>query len=367
MSQNNIICFMLFGIIMKKKDIVDLIRYFVDGNDSGFRNLAYDIAIEFNQNGDTNLGGYILSLLSSKAAGYIPQSVEFSSDMLKKVELNNSSNLLIPETIMNDINGIINAIKYNAGIGKFLFSGHPGTGKTEMVKQLARILDRQLFIVNIEMIIDSHLGQTAKNISQIFDEMNRQSFPESMIVLFDELDSLALDRVNSRDLREMGRATSALMKGFDDLNPNIVLIATTNMKDYFDKALLRRFDKIIDFDRYNSEELIGVALSILEVELNRFNISYRNKRLCRKIFSCVSELPYPGEMRNIIRSSIAFSDPSMPEAYVRNIFNALLPNIKMDMQTLQSLKFSLRDMEILLGISKSTLSRKFNLDGESNE
>ena len=41
----------------------------------------------------------------------------------------------------------------------------------------------------------------------------------------------------------------------------------------------------VDFDRYNSEELIEVALAILEVELNRFNISYRNKRLCRKILT----------------------------------------------------------------------------------
>ena len=72
-------------------------------------------------------------------------------------------------------------------------------------------------MVNFEMIVDSHLGQTAKNISMVFDEMNRQSFPESLIVLFDELDSLAMDRMNNKDLREMGRATSALMKGLDEL------------------------------------------------------------------------------------------------------------------------------------------------------
>ena len=61
---------------MKKKDVVDLIRYYADGNDAGFRDLAYDIAIDFNQNGDTQLGGYILSLLSSKSPTFIPQSME---------------------------------------------------------------------------------------------------------------------------------------------------------------------------------------------------------------------------------------------------------------------------------------------------
>ncbi len=350
---------------MKKKDVVDLIRYYVDGNDTGFRNLAYDIAIDFNQKGDNQLGGYILSLLSSKASGFVPQSVEFSEGLLKKVELNNNS-LLIPDVIMEDIKGILNAIRYHAGIGKFLFKGKPGTGKTEMAKHLARILDRQLFMVNCEMIIDSHLGQTAKNISKIFDEMNRQSFPESLIVLFDELDSLAMDRMNSRDVREMGRATSTFMKCMDDLNQDIVIIATTNMADCFDKALVRRFDKVIDFDRYSNSDLQDIALAILESELERFNIKYRNKRLCRKIFSMSSSLPYPGDLKNIIRSSIAFSDPSTPDAYVRNLFSSLIPEVKMDRESLQSMGFSLRDMEALLGISRSTLSRRLN-EGDVNE
>ena len=346
---------------MKKKDVVDLIRYYADGNDTGFRNLAYDIAIDFNQKGDTQLGGYILSLLSSKTPTFIPQSVDFSSGLLRKVELNNSS-LLLPDVIMSDINGIINAVNYNAGINKFLFAGPPGTGKTELAKHLTRLLDRQLFMVDFEMIIDSHLGQTAKNISMVFDEMNRQAFPESLVILFDEIDSLAMDRMNSRDLREMGRATSSLMKGLDELNQNIVVIATTNMLSYFDKALVRRFDKVISFDRYSKEDLLDVSLSILENELKRFHITSSNKRLCRKIISTLDVIPYPGEMRNIIRSSIAFSDPSIPDAYVRNLFTALNPNVKMDRHTLQEMGFSLRDMEVLLGVSRSTLSRRINED-----
>ena len=350
---------------MRKKDVVDLIRYYADGNDTGFRNLAYDIAIDFNQNGDTQLGSYILSLLSSKTANFIPQSIEFSSELLKKIEPTNNP-LFIPQPIMYEINGIINAVHHRAGIGKFLFSGHPGTGKTEMAKQLARILDRQLFSVNLEMMIDSHLGQTAKNIVQVFDEINRQTFPESIMILFDELDSLAMDRVNSRDLREMGRATSALMKGLDTINPEIVLVATTNMENYFDKALLRRFDRIVEFDKYSKTDLQDVATSLLEKELNKFHVASRNRRLCDKIFSLADPLPYPGELKNIIRTSIAFSDTTIPDAYVRNLFLSLLPKVELNRQSLQSLGFSLREMEVLLGVSRSTLSRKIN-EGDSNE
>lgn len=344
---------------MKKKDVVDLIRYYVDANDTGFKNLAYDIAIEFTQNGDKQLGSYILSLLSSKSACFVPQSSGFASDWLKRIEPSSDS-LLLPSEIMNDMNGIINAVNYKAGVGKFLFSGPPGTGKTEAAKHLARILNRQIYSVNFEMIIDSKLGQTAKNIAQVFDELNRQSFPESLIVLFDEIDSLAMDRMNSQDLREMGRATSTLMKGLDELNHDIVLIATTNMEDYFDRALLRRFDKVVDFSRYSNKDLQEVAVSLLSRELNRFHISFKNQRLCKHIFSAAKKLPYPGEMKNIIRTSIAFSDPAVPDAYIRILFSELISEDSLSRNKLQSMGFSLREMEVLLGISRSTLSRKMN-------
>ena len=45
------------------------------------------------------------------------------------------------------------------------------------------------------------------------------------------------------------------MEGLEELNQEIVVIATTNMIDYFDRALIRRFDKVIDFERYDKEEV----------------------------------------------------------------------------------------------------------------
>lgn len=66
-------------------------------------------------------------------------------------------------------------------------------------------------------MIDSKLGQTQKNIVSLFREITEFAHPEKVIVLFDEIDSIALDRTNSNDLREMGRATSTLLKEFDRL------------------------------------------------------------------------------------------------------------------------------------------------------
>ena len=130
-------------------------------------------------------------------------NVEEAKQIFRKMNIDQDP-LPLPEEIKDDILGIINAIGHNVGINKFLFYGAPGTGKTESVKQIARILNRDLFIVEFESVIDSKLGQTAKNIAEMFKQMNEITHPDKAIILFDEIDSIAMDRTNSNDLREMG-------------------------------------------------------------------------------------------------------------------------------------------------------------------
>ena len=233
---------------MKKGNILNLIKYHSEKNEEGFRNEAYEIANYFDKIGDFQLAQYIMTLLSD-ANTFVPQEKEKEFTYLKKINQNLES-LPLPDIIKDDILGIVNAVGHNIGINKFLFVGAPGTGKTETAKQVARILDRDIFTVHFDMIIDSKLGQTSKNISLLFEEINSFIHPEKAVILFDEIDAIAIDRINSNDLREMGRATSSVLKGLDILNDKIVLIATTNLYNAFDKALVRRFDSVIDFNRY---------------------------------------------------------------------------------------------------------------------
>ena len=248
---------------MRKKNILNLIKYYAEHNDAGFRNEAYIIAKLFDQAGDSQLAEYIMALLSG-ANAFIPQSNEYQSSFFNKVSLAGDS-LPLPTSIMEDIIGVINSIRHHAGFNKFLFEGDPGTGKTETVKQIARILNRDLYSVDFDSVIDSKLGQTSKNIASVFQEIRALPNPEKAIIMFDEIDAIALDRINSNDLREMGRVTSSVLKGLDGLDGNIVLIATTNLFSQFDKALTRRFDAIINFNRYNKNELLDIAESILKI------------------------------------------------------------------------------------------------------
>ena len=339
---------------MRKKNILNLIKYYAEHNDAGFRNEAYIIAKLFDQAGDSQLAEYIMALLSG-ANTFVPQNNEYQSSFFNKVSLAGDS-LPLPTSIMNDIIGVINSIRHHAGFNKFLFEGDPGTGKTETVKQIARILNRDLYSVDFDSVIDSKLGQTSKNIASVFQEIRALPNPEKAIIMFDEIDAIALDRINSNDLREMGRVTSSVLKGLDGLGGSIVLIATTNLFAQFDKALTRRFDAIINFNRYNKNELLDIAESILNDLLSQFKFAGRNMRLFRKIISTMDKIPYPGELKNIIKTSVAFSDPTNEYAYLKKLYEAI--SGPSDIKTLQNQGFSVREIEILTSISKSQVARE---------
>lgn len=341
---------------MKKKNVINLIKYYVEKNDVAFRNEAYEIAKDFDKSGDYQLAEYIMSLLSNVNT-FVPQSMENKSEYFEKME-GYEDLLLLPEAITHDLLGIVNAIERNIGISKFLFQGAPGTGKTEAVKQLARILNRDIYMVNFSSIIDSKLGQTQKNIVEMFGEINEFVQPDKVIILFDELDAIALDRTSSNDHREMGRVTSSLLKCFDRVNENIVIIATTNLYHYFDKALLRRFDSVIDFNRYTDDDLMEIAEKILNQYLNKLKLGNRDIRLFRKIIRLTQEKLYPGDLKNIIKTSIAFSDADDGTDYFRRLYDAICGEKAYDLKKLQKQGFTVREIEILTKKSKSSVSRE---------
>ncbi len=346
---------------MKKKNILSLIRYHAEKNEAGFRNEAYEIAKDFDQAGDSQLAEYIMSLLSNVNT-FVPQMEEMQSAFFEKIEAKEGM-LLLPDVITQDIIGIVNAIDHRVGINKFLFQGAPGTGKTEAVKQLARILRREIYMVDFSALIDSKLGQTQKNLVELFKEINQFMQPEKVIVLFDEIDALALDRTNQNDLREMGRVTSTLLKCFDRMNENIVLVATTNLYDYFDKAIIRRFDSIIDFNRYEREDLLIIAEKMLDEYLQKFKLASRDIRLFRKIINLYDPIPYPGDLKNVIRTSIAFSNPKDGTDYFRRLYYAVCNEKPENLKKLQAQNFTVREIEILTQKSKSSVARELK-DGE---
>lgn len=355
---------------MKKQTVINLIKYHVEKNEKSFRNEAIEVARYFDKIGDYQLAEYITALIS-QANVYSPQGMEFEGIFLKQIDTSNLSFLNLPMPIVEDIKGIINAVNRRIGINKFLFEGMPGSGKTEAAKTVAKLLDRPLYSVNFETIIDSKLGQTNKNIAELFKEIHRLTHVQNAVVLFDEIDVIALDRISSRDVREMGRVTSTIIRELDhlaELNTDTVIIATTNLYRNFDKALIRRFDAVIDFDRYTQDDLIEVAELYFTSFIKIFKGLSKDTRLFKKILKQSPNIPYPGELKNIIRTSIAFSKIGSEYDYLRRLYNHLIGNLdEKDVSQLHKEGFTVREIEKLKGESKSTVARKLNKGDSGDE
>lgn len=355
---------------MKKQNILNLIKYHVERNENSFRNEAINIARYFDSIGDYELAEYIMGLVSESNL-YTPQGSDFESEFLKQIDIRSMEALNLPLEISEDIKGIINAVNHNIGINKFLFEGLPGSGKTEAAKNVARLLDRILFYVDFDNLIDSKLGQTNKNITKVFNEINMIPNANKIVVLFDEIDVIALDRVNSNDVREMGRVTSTILRELDrlaDLNKEIVIIATTNLYSNFDKALVRRFDATINFNRYSNDDLIEVAEHYFSSFIKNFKGISKDTRLFKKILKISEKLPYPGDLKNIIRTSLAFSDLGLEYDYLKRLYNNLIGNLDLkDISQLYKEGFTVREIEKLKGESKSTISRKLIKEDTGDE
>lgn len=341
---------------MKKQNIINLVKYHTEQNDAAFVSEVSEIAREFDANGDYEVARYLMDLVSN-ANVYIPQASYRNLQFLEKLEYS-SNPLMLPNIIEEDVIGIARAIKNKMGMSKFLFYGAPGTGKTESAFQIARLLERDILSVCLEQLIDSRLGETSKNVTKLFDEINHLMYSK-VIVIFDELDALVLSRSSTNDLREMSRVTSTFLRELDTLSDQIVVIATTNLFESFDKALTRRFDAVISFDRYSKEDLIEIADAMLTSGIKKAANSSQDMRLFNKILNRLPEIPYPGDMKQIIKTSIAFSDETSKYDYLRKIYLALNDNPKnVDIQNLSEQGFTTREIEILARIPKSSVSRK---------
>jgi proteasome regulatory subunit len=124
-----------------------------------------------------------------------------------------------------------------------LLHGPPGTGKTMIGRAVANESESQFIKISGPELVHSYLGKTSQTIRDLF-EFARNNTP--CILLFDEIDSIAMDRsanVENAE-REMNRVVSQLlteMDGFDDSDRtnDVRLLATTNKKENIDPALLR--------------------------------------------------------------------------------------------------------------------------------
>ena len=149
-----------------------------------------------------------------------------------------------------------------------LFYGEPGTGKTETVLQLARKTGRDIMQVNIAEIKSMWVGESEKNIKQIFDSYRKkvEEFKITPILLFNEADAIIGKRQEGaeRAVDKMENTIqNIILQEMETLDG--ILIATTNLAQNMDKAFERRFLYKIHFTKPTLEARASIWHEMIPV------------------------------------------------------------------------------------------------------
>jgi SpoVK/Ycf46/Vps4 family AAA+-type ATPase len=124
-----------------------------------------------------------------------------------------------------------------------LFAGPSGTGKTMSAQVLARSLGMELYRVDLAGIMSKYIGETEKNLRQVFDACERAN----VLLFFDEADALFGQRMQVKDAHDRfaNIEIDYLLQRMEQFDGIAVL--ATNRKNEIDQAFLRRVRFIIDF------------------------------------------------------------------------------------------------------------------------
>ncbi len=129
---------------------------------------------------------------------------------------------------------------------KLLFWGPPGCGKTLTAHHLANQFNLKVGVVRLSALISSYLGDTASHLQRLFDVA--QETP--MVILFDEIDSIAKNRDDSNDVGELKRVVNSLLQAMDSfVARESILIGASNHQYLLDPAIWRRFDDVVVFPK----------------------------------------------------------------------------------------------------------------------
>lgn len=135
---------------------------------------------------------------------------------------------------------------------RLLFVGPPGSGKTMTAEAVAGELQLPLFVIRLEGLITRFMGDTATKLRLIFDETRKRRG----VYLFDEFDAVGGHRTATNDVAEMRRVLNSFLQFMEEGNStDSVILCSTNHPSLLDRALLRRYDQVLEFDAPTADQI----------------------------------------------------------------------------------------------------------------
>lgn len=147
---------------------------------------------------------------------------------------------------------------------RILLYGPSGCGKSLGAERIAWATGLPLHKVRFDTLISSYFGETATNLSKIFDSVQEQP----CALFLDECDTIARSRGGPNDVGEVSRVVNMLLQLLEDYRGDGLIIAATNHYDSLDQAIYRRFDEAIEIPKPGIVEiarLLKTSLSALKI------------------------------------------------------------------------------------------------------
>ena len=204
----------------------------------------------------------------------------------KKVTFNDIAGLEDVKEVMRDV---IDQFKYPEKYEHFdippyrslLLHGQPGTGKTYIANAFANEMDAKFIKVSLGEMGSKYQNETGNNIKKLFDNARKEK--GNVILLMDEVDSLASKRGDSSNDKEKNNTLNTLLQEMSsDENDNIFIICATNFYELLDPAFCRvgRIDVTLE-----------IPLPDFETRLQVLKLNTRRKPLAEDVcLEKVSEL-----------------------------------------------------------------------------
>ena len=205
------------------------------------------------------LGGKAITGSTVQEAKYKPRStnLESFSDVIlggdEKIMLDDIGGL---ESVKSDLKDVALSFKHQEIMAKWgatrpqgvLLYGEPGTGKTMLAEALATEIEAKLIKIQSSDIYQKWLGDSETKIKELFSAFKELNEPT--VILFDEIDAIVgITAEPSPGGADNARnAVAGIFKQeMNDLakvNPNVLIVATSNHVDRIDPSLIRsgRFD-----------------------------------------------------------------------------------------------------------------------------